>query len=153
MPGDHLSVLGVPGDAGHLAPGVGGVELGHGGGVPHPDGPVHSSPGSGEDIGLPRTPGHSLDSGLVGRDGVEGGVASSGPDLDTVVVAATGQGLAVLGPGQAAHLLLVPGQPGHLVLGHSHVMEHHHAITTPAGQNVLVPVQTAHPGNIYDECI
>jgi len=145
VPGHHLPVLGVPGDAGHLAPRVGGVELGHGGGVPDPHCPVHSAPGSGEDISLPRTPGHGLDSGLVGGDGVEGGVASRGPDLDTVVIAATGQGLAVLGPGEPAHLLLVPGQAGHLMLGHPHVMEHHNAVTTSAGQDVLVPVQTTHP--------
>ena len=146
MPGHHLPVLGVPGDAGHLAPRVGGVELGHGGGVPHPHCPVHSAPGSGEAVGLPGTPGHGLDSGLVGGDGVQGRVAARGPDLDAVIIAAAGQSFAVLRPGQAAHLLLVPGQASHLVMRNSHVMENHHAVTTPTGKNVLVPVQTTHPG-------
>ena len=143
---DELLVLGVPHDGGHLGARVAVVELRHGARVPQPDGPVHGPARRGEDVGLPGTPGHGLDGGLVRGDRVQGPrVPAHAPHLDTVVVAPRGQSFTILRPREATNLLLVALKPRHLMLGHADIVENHQTITASTGKNMLVPINTSNP--------
>ena len=79
---------------------------------------------------------------LMSCDGVEWSVSTHAPDLNTVVVASTGQVPAIRRPGETTHLLIVTSESGDLVLRHSHVMEDNVSFSATTGQDVLVPGET-----------
>ena len=97
-------------------------------GVPYLDRPVRRTSSAGEDVWLPGTPGHSLDSCLVTGQG-QGGTWSrvtlatglGWPDVEDVVIAARGQVAAVRRPGEATDLLTVGLDTGHAVGGNPHI--------------------------------
>ena len=104
-----------------LGIGVNAVELGASVAIPEADAAVRSASPRCQEVGLKRAPGQGLDSRAVGSQAVQGslgGGRACSPDVQQIVVASAGQLLAVGGPLEAAHLLL-------MTLKHSlHVLAH-----------------------------
>ena len=93
---------------------------------------------------LVRGPRDGLDGCLVLVEFQNGLVGLQGPHAELVVVAARGQLLLVEGPLQAADLLAVPMQLGHVRRLLPHVAVQDVVIPAARGQNISVPGHGAH---------
>ena len=154
----QLLVGAIPQQGGHLRLHVVAVQQRAAVHVPRLDGAIECAAARRQHVRLPRTPGDRLDrrrvlaqhvqrphssSRLVCRCRRGRGRAGHVPDGDQVVVGAAGQVASVGVPLQAAHLLRVQAQRGHMVSRHTHVVLVYVAGARARAEHVRVPGQGA----------
>lgn len=142
---DNLTVVVAPLQAGDLRAGVDTVGPSAGGRVPEVDVTVVGTTTRREQIQLPRAPAEGLDGSTVVRLG-ELGCAERPriPDVDQVVIAASGELSAIGPPFQSTHLRGVRDKLSNLVLGNANVVVENKATAGAGRQGVLRPSHDSH---------
>ena len=137
---DDLLVVGAPSEAGDLRVSGDVVDASTSGGVPEVDLTIVGSTTSGEEVGLPRAPGDSLDgSAVVGLGELGSGERTSIPDVDHVVVGASRKLSTISAPLETTDLTSVGDELGNLVLSDANVVVVDEAGASTGGEKVLVP--------------
>lgn len=149
--GDQLLVMWRPDNSTDLGLGIDRVDTRAARSVPEAQVSIGGTATSGQQIGLPRAPGESLDGGSVVVEGELGGPACGVvviPDTDNVIITARRELGAIRTPLEAADLLLMMSEGGDMVVRDADIMVVDLSVTRARRENVCIPRESADPSGV-----